>query len=28
LGIIAINQIVGPITFKLALNNVGESGKP
>ncbi len=27
LGIIAINQIVGPITYKLALNNVGESVK-
>lgn len=27
LGIIAINQIVGPVTYKLALNNVGESGK-
>jgi len=27
LAIIAINQIIGPITFKLALNNVGESGK-
>lgn len=26
LAIIAINQIVGPITFKLALNNVDESG--
>jgi len=25
LAIIAINQIIGPITFKLALNNVGES---
>ncbi|MDA3895736.1 MAG: cation:proton antiporter [Desulfobacteraceae bacterium] len=27
LAIIAINQIIGPIIFKLALNNVGESGK-
>jgi Kef-type K+ transport system membrane component KefB len=27
LAIIAINQIVGPITFKIALNRVGESGK-
>lgn len=27
LAIIAINQIVGPITFKLALNNVRESGR-
>jgi hypothetical protein len=26
LAIIAVNQIVGPITFKMALNNVGESG--
>ncbi len=27
LAIIAINQIVGPIIFKMALNNVGESGR-
>ncbi len=27
LGIIAINQIAGPVTFKLALSNVGESGR-
>jgi len=26
LAIIAINQIIGPVAFKLALNNVGESG--
>ncbi|MCD6584544.1 MAG: cation:proton antiporter [Desulfobacteraceae bacterium] len=27
LAIIAINQIIGPIIFKLALNNVGETGR-
>lgn len=27
LAVITVNQVVGPITFKMALNMVGETGK-